>query len=328
MTRVSSGPARAGAAHRYAYLSIAAALATIALKTTAWSLTGSVGLLSDAVESLVNLLAAGVALWALRAAVRPPDAEHAFGHSKMEYLASAFEGLAILGAAVAIALAAWDRVADPQPLTDVWLGLGVSLGAAGVNGSVAFVLLRAGKRLDSIALRADAHHLMTDVWTSGGVLVGVLLVKLTGWLVLDPVVALAVATNIVWMAGRILIETANGLLDPTIPQKEREELDEILSRYRTGGVDVHEVRTRLAGPVRFVDMHVLVPGGWTVQQGHDLCERIEAEVRAALPTSSVLTHLEPIEDPASFAAPAGHRDGSAPTDGQERTVRTPAGPRP
>ena len=309
MMTVSSGPTEAGSAHRYAYLSIAAALATIALKTTAWSLTGSVGLLSDAVESLVNLLAAGVALWALRVSVKPPDAEHAFGHSKAEYLASAFEGIAILGAAVAIAMAAWARIAEPRELTEVWLGVGVSIVAAAVNGGVAMVLLRAGRRLGSITLRADANHLLTDVWTSGGVLLGGVLVKLTGWLVLDPIVALVVATNIVWMAGRILIETANGLLDPTIPAKEREELDALLSRYRTAGVDVREVRTRTAGPMRFVDMHVLVPGGWTVQQGHDLCDRIEADVRTILPRASVLTHLEPIEDPASFAGE--HAPGSA-----------------
>ncbi len=294
-------PVRAGGdASRYALLSIGAAVVTISLKTVAWLLTGSVGLLSDAVESLVNLLAAGVALWALRVAVSPPDAEHHFGHSKAEYLASAFEGLSILGAAVAIAVAAWERIADPQPLSNVWQGLGVSAVASAVNGTVAFVLMRAGRRLDSIVLRSDAHHLLTDVWTSAGVFVGVVLVQLTGWHILDPIVALAVATNIVWMAGRILIETAHGLLDKTIPAGERETLDALLARFRTDEVDVHALRARQAGPIRFIDMHVLVPGTWSVQRGHDLCEEIEREVRAALPRASVLTHLEPIEDPASW----------------------------
>ncbi len=304
---VTTTRAEPAAAHTFALLSIAAAIVTIGMKTAAWKLTGSVGLLSDAVESLVNLLAAVVALWALRVAAQPPDAEHHFGHSKAEYLASAFEGLAILGAAIAIAVTAWKRIADPQPLENVGLGLAVSVGAGAVNGAVAMVLMRAGKRLDSITLRSDAHHLMTDVWTSGGVLVGVVLVKVTGWLVLDPIVALAVATNIVWMAGRILIETAQGLLDRTIPETEKKQLEAILARFRGDGVEVHSVRTRAAGPVRFVDMHVLVPGSWSVQRGHDLCEEIERAVSAAFPRASVLTHLEPAEDPAAWEHPAPAR---------------------
>lgn len=298
----SSDAPRSGA-ERFAVLSIGAAVATITLKTVAWRLTGSVGLLSDAVESVVNLLTALVALWALRYAAAPPDAGHHFGHSKAEYLASAFEGLAILGASIAIAVTAWERIADPQPLTDPWIGLAVSAVASGINGAVAFVLLRAGRRFDSITLRADAHHLLTDVWTSAGVFAGVVLVQLTGWHVLDPIVALAVATNIVWMAGRILLETSHGLLDSTIPEGERASLEAILSRYRTGDVALHAVRTRQAGPVRFVDMHVLVPGSWSVKRGHDLCESIEKDVRDSLPRSSVLTHLEPIEDPVSCDDP-------------------------
>ena len=280
---------------RYALLSIGTAVATIGLKTVAWALTGSVGLLSDAVESVVNLLAAVVAFWALRYAASPPDAEHAYGHAKAEYLASAFEGLAILGASVAIALAAWERLADPRPLTEPWAGIAVSTAASAVNGAVASVLMRAGRRLDSITLRSDAHHLLTDVWTSGGVLVGVVLVQITGWHVLDPLIALAVATNIVWMAGKILLETVHGLLDAALPRAELAVLEEVLSRFRTGEVEVRGVRSRQAGPVRFVDMHVLVPGSWPVQRGHDLCEEVERDVRRVLPRASVLTHLEPIE---------------------------------
>lgn len=293
-----SSPRESG--QKYAVLSIAAALVTITLKSGAYWLTGSVGLLSDAVESVVNLLAAVVALWALNLAARPADAEHAFGHSKAEYLASAFEGLMILGAAAAIATTAWHRIVDPQPLKDVWLGLGVSIAAAAINGGVATIILRAGTRLDSITLRSDAHHLFTDVWTSGGVLVGVALVQITGWLLLDPLVALLVATNIVWMAGRILSETGNGILDPALPSQDLSAIAGVVERYRATGVDVHAIRTRRAGPVRFVEMHVLVPGGWTVKAGHDLCERIEAEVRDAVPRSTVLTHLEPFEDPAAW----------------------------
>lgn len=292
-----------GGAHRYALLSVGAALATITLKVVAWHLTKSVGLLSDAVESIVNLLAAVVALWALRFAAEPPDAEHHFGHTKAEYFASGFEGLAILGASIAIAVTAWARIADPKPIEDAWLGIAVSTVASAINGGVAWVLFRAGKRLDSITLRSDAHHLLTDVWTSAGVLAGVALVQLTGWHVLDPVVALAVATNIVWMAGRILVESAHGLLDKTIPEGEQATLEALLARYRTSEVTLHALRTRQAGPVRFVDMHVLVPGGWTVKRGHDLCEEIERGVRELLPRASVLTHLEPIEDPAAWDDP-------------------------
>ena len=301
---MTSSPRAGGrGAQSYALLSIGAALATIGIKTAAWALTGSVGLLSDAVESVVNLFAAVVALWALRFAATPPDAEHHFGHAKAEYLASAFEGVAILGASVAIAVTAWERIADPQPISDAWLGIGISTVASAINGAVAFVLLRAGRRLDSITLRSDAHHLMTDVWTSAGVLVGVALVEITGWHILDPIVALAVATNIVWMAGRILLETVQGLLDKTIPEGERASLEALLARYRSGEVALHAVRTRQAGPVRFIDMHVLVPGGWSVQRGHDLCEQIEREVREILPRASVLTHLEPIEDPVAWHDP-------------------------
>ena len=293
-------PASAPPATAYARLSIAAGLTTLALKFGAYALTGSVGLLSDAVESIVNLLAAIVALWALTVAKQPADEEHAFGHSKAEYFASGFEGLAILGAAISIAIAAWGRIQDPQPLTNVWAGLGISLVAAGINGGVALILLRAGKRLSSITLRADAHHLFTDVWTSGGVLVGVVLVKMTGWLLVDPIVALIVATNIVWTAAKLLLETGHGLLDSAISTEDRAKVNAVLESYRDRGVMIHAVRTRVAGRRRFLEMHVLVPGVWTVQKGHDLCEEIEVAVGAAIPHATVLTHLEPFEDPASW----------------------------
>ncbi len=295
--RPGSGPP----ATAYAWISIAAGISTLVLKFGAYLLTGSIGLLSDAVESIVNLLAALVALWALTVAKRPADAEHAFGHSKAEYLASGFEGLMILGAAAAIAVTAWHRIEDPQPISNVWAGLAVSLAAAGLNGAVAVVLLRGGKRLRSITLRADAQHLLTDVWTSMGVFVGVLLVKWTGWLMLDPIVALVVATNIVWTAGRLLLETGQGLLDPAISQEDRETVNEVLEKYRDKGVIIHAVKTRVAGPRRFIEMHVLVPGIWTVQKGHDLCEEIEEAIGEVLPDATILTHLEPFEDPVSWS---------------------------
>lgn len=288
------------AATFYAGISIVAAVVTIGLKVFAWKITGSVGLLSDAAESCVNLLAALVALWALWRASQPADAIYSFGQTKAEYLSSGFEGLMILAAAVAIAVAAVERFKNPQPIENVGLGLGISVLASGVNGGVAMLLLPAGKRLRSMALRADAQHLLTDVWTSAGVLVGVLLVKLTGWLVLDPVVALLVAANIVWTAMRLLQETGHGLLDRAIADDEQAAIAILLERFHARGVVIHGLRTRAAGPRRFVQMHVLVPGAWSVKRGHDICEEIERAVTGALPGSTVTTHLEPLEDPSSW----------------------------
>jgi cation diffusion facilitator family transporter len=288
-------------ARPYAYLSLAAAVATISLKLWAYRLTGSVGLLSDAIESFINLVAAVVAIWALTLAIRPPDAEHAFGHSKAEYFASGAEGLLILVAAIGIGVTAWDRLLHPRQLEQVWIGLAISVLASVINGATALTLLRAGRRLRSITLYADAHHLLTDVWTTAGVLVGVSLVKLTGLLVLDPLVALLVAVNIIWTGIRLLRQTAHGVLDSVIPQTDQDTIDTILSGYKDRGVQFHELRTRMAGRQRFVSVHVLVPGEWSVQRGHDLCEEIELKIMAALPDTTVFTHLEPVEDSLSWA---------------------------
>ena len=297
-----SKPAMSGwSARNYAVLSIGAALVTISLKFGAYLLTDSVGLLSDALESLVNLVAAMVALWALTFATKPPDVKHTFGHSKAEYFSSALEGTLIIVAAVSIAVTAWGRLFAPQPLEQVGLGLGISIAATAVNGGVALILLRAGRRLRSITLRADAHHLLTDVWTSIGVVLGILLVKVTGWLVLDPVIALVVAVNIVWTGVRLLRETGSGLLDAALPTDEQEAISLILSEYTNQGIQFHALRTRAAGSRRFVSFHVLVPGEWTVQRGHDLCEEIELAISNALPGTHVTTHLEPLEDPLSWA---------------------------
>jgi cation diffusion facilitator family transporter len=284
----------------YAKVSIAAALVTIGLKIAAWRLTGSVGMLSDAAESVVNLVAALIALWALTVAARPPDESHAFGYSKAEYFASGAEGFLILAAAFGIAVAAWSRWQHPRPIADAWVGIGVSVAASLVNGAVAAVLLRAGNRLRSITLRADAHHLLTDVWTSAGVIVGIALVALTGWLRLDPLIAFAVAVNIVWTGWRLVRETGLGLLDRSLPDEERRAITGALIPFQEQGILFHAIRTRVAGPRHFVSMHVLAPGNWTVQRGHDLCESIEAAVRQALPQATVFTHLEPREDPVSW----------------------------
>jgi cation diffusion facilitator family transporter len=286
---------------RYAWLSIAAAVATIALKALAYLVTGSVGLLSDALESFVNLAGALMALWMLSLAARPPDANHAYGHGKAEYFSSGVEGGLILIAAISIAVTAVERLLNPRPLEQVGLGLGVSVVASAINLGVSLVLMRAARQYDSITLKANAHHLMTDVWTSAGVLLGVGAVVLTGWLWLDPLVALAVAANIVWTGTRIVHASVQGLMDVALPQQEQDSIKAVLDRYAGEEVHYHALRTRQSGPRRFVSVHILVPGAWSVMQGHDLVEKIEADLRAALPLVSVLTHLEPLEDPAAHA---------------------------
>lgn len=284
---------------RFAWLSIAAAVATILLKALAYWVTGSVGLLSDALESFVNLAGALMALAMLSLAARPPDANHAYGHGKAEYFSSGVEGGLILIAAISIGVAAVDRLLHPRALEQLGLGLGVSVVASLVNLGVSVVLMRAAKQYDSITLKANAHHLMTDVWTSAGVLVGVGAVAVTGWLWLDPTVALLVAANIVWTGVRIVHASVLGLMDTALPPEEQAAIVAILDGYVSDEVNYHALRTRQAGPRRFVSVHVLVPGAWSVMRGHGLVEKIEADLRAALPMLSVDTHLEPLEDPAA-----------------------------
>jgi cation diffusion facilitator family transporter len=286
---------------RFAWLSIVAALLTIGLKTGAYFLTGSVGLLSDALESLVNLVAAIGALVALTVAGREPDEAHAYGYEKAEYFASGLEGALILVAAVSIVVAAVPRLLDPQPIAAPGWGLAVSTAASLVNLGVAWRLLAAGRAYRSITLEADARHLLTDVWTSAGVIVGVAAVALTGWTVLDPLIALAVAANIVWTGLGLVRRSAQGLLDPALPPAEQAIIADVLARHAADGVRWHALLTRQAGRRRFVSVHVLVPGAWTVQRGHELLEAVEADLRAALAPVTVFTHLEPIEDPVSFA---------------------------
>ncbi len=285
---------------RYAWLSITAAVATIGLKVAAWLFTGSVGLLSDALESLVNLAGGIIALAMLEVASRPADKDHAFGHSKAEYFSSGIEGTLILFAALAITYAAVQRLMHTRPLEQLGLGLAISVIASLINFFVALVILRAGKNNDSITLRANAHHLLTDVWTSAGVIVGVILVALTGWQWLDPVVAILVACNIVWTGVSIVRASVFGLMDVSLPPLELQKIDQVLAQYKPNGVQFHALLTRQSGAERFISMHVLVPGGWTVQQGHDLLEQIEAEIRATLASATVITHLEAQEDPTAW----------------------------
>ena len=285
---------------RLVALSIAAAIATIALKTLAWAVTGSVGLLSDAAESVVNLIAAVMALAVVQFAERPPDEDHAYGHEKANYLAAGIEGALILLAAVSIAYAAVRRLADPEPLDDVGIGAAVALIASAINLVVARILITAGREHGSLTLEADGRHLMTDVWTSVGVVAGVAAVAITGWDPLDPLIALAVAGNIIATGVRLVRDSASGLMDRALPAADLERVNAILERYSEDGVRFHALRSRRAGRRTFLSVHVLVPGAWSVQRGHDLVERVEADLRGVLAHAAVFTHLEPLEDPASF----------------------------
>lgn len=281
----------------YAWLSIAAALATIVLKSLAWWLTGSVGLLSDALESVVNLAGAMMALAMISLAEQPADDKHAYGHNKAEYFSGGFEGLLIVVAAFGIAAAAIDRLLHPQPLASIDIGLAVSAAASLINFVVARILLAAGRRHRSIPLEADAQHLMTDVWTSVAVIIGILGISLTGWLWLDPLLALIFAGNIVHTGWTLLYRSVHGLMDTALPASEHAAVVAILERYRAAGADYHALRTRESGARCFVEVHLLLPGDWSLRRAHDLAETLENDIRTALPQAHVLTHLEPLDDP-------------------------------
>jgi cation diffusion facilitator family transporter len=286
---------------RFAWLSIGAAAATIALKTLAYFLTGSVGLLSDAIESLVNLVGAGMALGMLTIAAIPADESHVYGHSKAEYFASATEGLLILGAAAGIILTAAQRLLDPQPLEQLGVGLGVSLSAAAINFLAARKLMGEGKRRKSITLEADASHLMTDVWTSVGVLIAVGIVAFTGWVILDPLIAILVALNIVWTGFHLMRRSVAGLMDAALPEPEQKLIREVMENYRVKRATFHALRTRQAGARQFVSVHMLVPGEMSVHDAHHLAEDFESDIRSALGGAvTVFTHLEPVEDELSM----------------------------
>lgn len=286
---------------RYAWLSVGAAVATIALKTLAWRLTGSVGLLSDAMESLVNLAAALLALSMLRLAARPPDEAHPHGRFKAEYVASGVEGSLIVFAAVSIVLAALPRLAAPQPIDAPLLGLAVSALATAINLGCGLVLIRAGRRHRSIALEADGKHLLTDVWTSAGVIAGVALVALTGWLILDPLLALAVALHIIWTGAVLMRRSFVGILDAAIGEADIAAIEKIFTEYRQRyAMDFHALRTRQAGSRSFISFHMLVPDDWTVARAHGLSEEIEERIRELVDNAILLTHIEPISQPASY----------------------------
>ncbi len=286
---------------RYVWLSILAAVLTIALKATAYFFTGSIGLLSDALESVINLVAALIALFIIKIAAQPPDDDHAFGHDKAEYFSSGIEGMLIFFAAFGIFYSAVPRLFAPQPLEHIGIGLTITLIATLINLIVGLILMRAGRQHHSIVLEADGRHLLTDVWTSVGVVLGIVIVGSTGWFVLDPIIALMVALNILWTGFQLISRSALGLMDTAVSPETQGKIEEILDGYiKEKKIDYHALRTRQSGARKFISVHILVPDDWTVQKGHDLTEEIEDEIRQAVPESTVFTHLEPLEDPSSF----------------------------
>ena len=294
----------------YAWLSVLTSVTTIALKFAAWWVTDSVGLLSDAIESLVNLAAALVALWTLHYISTGADEDHNFGHEKAEYFSSGIEGGLIFVAAISIVVSAVPRLINPEPLGPLGLGIALSVLAAGANALCAWFLLKGARAHRSITLEADAHHLLADVWTTVGVIVAVLLVPVTGWWRLDPIVAVVVALQILWTGWRLIKRSYDGLMDRAIPDDERAVIVRVLETLRHEGCDYHALRTRQAGRKHFVDVHILVPGAMSVQAGHDLVERIEKEISRQAPYVEVLTHLEPLEDPKSWDDPKNPLAGS------------------
>jgi len=285
---------------RFAWLSIAAAVATILMKFVAYVMTGSVGLLSDAIESVVNLAGALMALGMLTLAAQPADEKHPFGHSKAEYFSSVVEGILILVAASGIAYTAIERMLHPRPLEQVGVGVVVCAAASGVNFFVARKLMTAAKAHNSITLEADSRHLMTDVWTSAGVIAGVGLVALTGWTLIDPIVALVVAGNIVWTGVGLVRRSVDGLMDVALPAEEQQSIEKVMAQYREKGVAFHALRTRQAASDRSLSVHMLVPGDWTVHDAHHMAEDFEGDLRTVLGDALIATHLEPIDDDNSF----------------------------
>lgn len=291
---------------KFAWLSIATGVVVFSLKLVAWKFTGSVGLLSDALESTVNIVAAIIALLALRTSMKPADSVHHFGRGKAEYFSAQVEGFMILVAALVIVATSVDRFLHPKELEQLGWGLAISTFASALNGGTAFILLRSGRKHRSPTLVADARHLLTDVWTSVGVVVGVGLVTVTHYNRLDAIVALAVGLNIVVTGFNLLRESTAKLLDKALPDEDHAKIVAVLGKYTSDEVKFHALQTRESGRHRFVSMHILVPGSWTVQQGHDLSEHVEGEIIAALPDTTVSTHVEPIDDPRSWAdVPSG-----------------------
>ncbi len=284
-------------------LSVVAAVATIAMKTGAWWITGSVGLLSDAMESFVNLASALFAVLMVTIAERPADDDHPFGHTKAEYFSSGFEGLLIVGAAVAIIWAAAHRFADPQPIEQLGWGVALSVASSALNGLLAWRMLVASREQRSIALEADARHLFTDVYTSAGVVVGLLLVPVTGWLWLDPLLAIGVALNILWEGGQLAWRSIDGLMDKAVEPDVRKQIDETLAQFAHHTIRFDHIVTRRAGQRRFVDVHMHMPASWTLGRAAALRTSVEQALMSAVPGLRASIQLLPTDVEAHFGDP-------------------------
>lgn len=287
--------------NKYLYLSVAAAVVTILLKCYAYIVTGSMGLLSDALESFVNLFAAVFALIMLRLSQKPADKGHEFGHEKAEYFSSAAEGALILVAAFSIIWSAVPRIIHPAPLENIHIGLFFSMVASVVNLVVGILLIRNGRKRRSFVLEADGKHLITDVWTTAGVIVGIGMVKITGWLLIDPIIAILVAVNIIYTGYTLISRSASGLMDATIPEEDLQKIRNYLGSLQVKEIEYHSLLTRVAGQRKFISLHLLVPGAWTVKQGHDWADKVEETIIGLFDEPvTVSTHIEPVDDPASM----------------------------
>ncbi len=307
---------------RYAWVSVGAAILTMGIKGSSDLLTASVGLLSDALESFINLTAALLAVRLLSIAAEPPDENHAYGHYKAEYFSSLVEGALILAAAAGIILTAIRRLVTPHALQSIGLGLLIAFGASLINLAVARMLLRKGRQHNSIALEADGQHLMSDFWTSLAVIGGVGASGLTGLQVLDPLVAILVALRILWTGFDLMRRSIEGLMDTALPMAQRERIIQVLESLAARGFTYHALRTRQAGNRTFISLHLQTPGHWSVQQGHDLAEEVERSIRRVVPQATIFTHVEPLEDPRSW-----HDQGLDPQE-PELTGEQPAAQKP
>jgi cation diffusion facilitator family transporter len=285
---------------KYIWVSVAASISTLLLKGSAYYLTGSVGLLSDALESFINLAAAVMALVLITIAISPPDKEHPFGHSKAEYFSSVIEGVLILFAAIAIGVTSIERIMNPRLLQDLGIGLLISVAASAINLFTALALLKAGKRYNSITLEADARHLLTDVWTTGGVLIGLLMVKITGWVILDPIIAVLMAFNIVVTGIKLIMRSVSGLMDEALPEDQLKAVKKILNKYKSKRIIYHSLYTRKAASKNFIFLHLLMPADWHISRGHEITKKIEGEIKCLLSESDVFIHIEPLNDSDAF----------------------------
>lgn len=282
------------------WFSIIASILTISIKSAAYYITSSVGFLSDAMESFINLAAGILAFVMLTIAARPPDKEHPFGHDKAEYFSSLIEGVLIVLAAIGIVYAAINRMYHPRQLDELNMGMLLSFLASLINLATSRILLHYGRKHNSITLEADSQHLMTDVWTTVGIIFGILLVKLTNWQLLDPLMAIAVAISIVYTGTKIIIRSTDGLMDTKLSEKELIVIRQILTRYKVEEIDYHALYTRQASSKRFISFHLLFPGDFTIYKAHEISKKIEKEIKAEFPYSDIFIHLEPINDPDAF----------------------------